>query len=256
MRRVCGNHAVLRRLCRGIPLFPRHGAAETGRRRDQVGQMDGEPTAKEFRAATGAFVGNISVITVGDGDEASGLIVTSVVAPSNDPPLLLACINRSASSHPLLVKHAASAGHRWRRASGGGGTLLGLRRGQGLARYDGAEWETAVTGARLLKGAPVAFDCTVEEMIDRDAWSILTGRVRAIRTTAGAGGLSGGTAATARFRRSSRRCGSRRPAPCPLHPSAPPRATAHQSAASSRVAMRRVAATTRSNLECRARGSE
>ncbi len=152
--------------------------------------MDGEPTAKEFRAATGAFVGNISVITVGDGDEASGLVVTSVVAPSNDPPLLLACINRSASSHPLLVKYgrfgwsSLGAAHQAvaERFSGFGGV-------KGAARYDGAEWETAVTGARLLKGAPVAFDCTVEEMIDRDAWSILTGRVRAIRTTAGAGGL-------------------------------------------------------------------
>jgi flavin reductase (DIM6/NTAB) family NADH-FMN oxidoreductase RutF len=152
--------------------------------------MDGEPTAKEFRAATGAFVGNISVITVGDGDDASGLIVTSVVAPSNDPPLLMACINRSASSHPLLVTYgrfgwsSLGAAHQAvaERFSGFGGV-------SGAARYDGAEWETAVTGARLLKGAPAAFDCTVEEMIDREAYSILIGRVRAIRTTAGAGGL-------------------------------------------------------------------
>ncbi|MFD1807888.1 flavin reductase family protein [Gemmobacter lanyuensis] len=57
----------------------------------------------------------------------------------------------------------------------------------GAARYEGAEWETAVTGARLLKGAPAAFDCEVEEMIDRATHSILIGRVRAIRTTPGAG---------------------------------------------------------------------
>ena len=152
--------------------------------------MNGEPTAKEFRAATGAFVGNISVITVGDGDEASGLVVTSVVAPSNDPPQLLACISRTASSHPLLVRYGCfgwsslGAAHQAvaERFSGFGGV-------KGPARYEGAEWETAVTGARLLKGAPVAFDCTVEEMIERDAYSILVGRVRAIRTTAGTGGL-------------------------------------------------------------------
>ena len=60
---------------------------------------------------------------------------------------------------------------------------------KGAARYEGAEWETAVTGARLLVGAPAAFDCTVEEMIERDSHSILIGRVQAVRTTPGAGGL-------------------------------------------------------------------
>lgn len=152
--------------------------------------MDQEPTAKEFRAATGAMVGNVSVITVGDGDDASGLVVTSVVAPSTDPPRLLACINRTASSQPLLARYgrfgwsSLGAAHRAvaERFSGFGGV-------SGAARYEGAEWETAVTGARLLKGAPVAFDCTVEEMIERDAYVILIGRVRAIRTTPGAGGL-------------------------------------------------------------------
>ncbi len=127
---------------------------------------------------------------MGDGDEASGLVVTSVVAPSNDPPLLLACISRTALSHLLLVRDGCF-GWSWlgvahqavaERFSGFGGV-------RGPARHEGAEWETAVTGARLLKGVPVAFDCTVEEMIERDAYSILVGRVRAIRTTAGAGGL-------------------------------------------------------------------
>ena len=60
---------------------------------------------------------------------------------------------------------------------------------KGPDRYDGADWETAVTGARLLTGAAAAFDCTVEEMIDRATHTILIGRVRAIRTTPGAGAL-------------------------------------------------------------------
>lgn len=149
-----------------------------------------EPSGRDFRDAMRAFVGNCSVITVGDGDEASGLVVTSVVSPSSDPPLLLACISRSASSHPLLHRYGrfgwSSLGAADQavaeRFSGFGGV-------KGAARYDGAEWETAVTGARLLRGAPAAFDCTVEEMIDRPTHSILVGRVQAIRSTAGAGAL-------------------------------------------------------------------
>ncbi len=146
--------------------------------------------AKSFREATKAFVGNCSVITVGEGDEASGLVVTSVISPSADPPLLLAVVNRSASSHALLARYGrfgwSSLGRVHQavaeRFSGFGGV-------KGAARYQGADWETAVTGARLLVGAPAAFDCTVEEMIERDTHSILIGRVQAIRTTPGAGGL-------------------------------------------------------------------
>jgi len=149
-----------------------------------------EPSPKEFRDAMRALVGNCSVITVGDGERASGLVVTSAISLSAEPPLLLACVNRTSSSYPLLVEYgrfgwsSLGAAHQGvaERFSGFGGV-------KGPARYAGAEWETAVTGAQLLKGAPAAFDCEVEEMIDRATHSILIGRVRAIRTTPGAGAL-------------------------------------------------------------------
>jgi flavin reductase (DIM6/NTAB) family NADH-FMN oxidoreductase RutF len=149
-----------------------------------------EPDGKAFRDAMRAFVGNCSVITVGDGDEASGLVVTSAISLSADSPLLLACVNRSASSHPLLERYgrfgwsSLGAAHQAvaERFSGFGGV-------KGTDRYGGAEWDTAVTGAKLLRGAPTAFDCTLEEMIDRATHSIVIGRVRAIRTTPGAGAL-------------------------------------------------------------------
>ncbi len=149
-----------------------------------------EINAKDFRDAMRAFVGTCSVITVGDGDEASGLVVTSAISLSAEPALLLACVNRSSSSHPLLEKYrrfgwsSLGAGHQAvaERFSGFGGV-------KGAARYDGAEWETAVTGARLLSGAPTAFDCTLEEMIHRATHSIQIGRVQAIRATPGQGAL-------------------------------------------------------------------
>jgi flavin reductase (DIM6/NTAB) family NADH-FMN oxidoreductase RutF len=153
--------------------------------------LPAEVDAKQFRDAMRALVGNCSIITVGDGDRASGLVVTSAISLSAEPPLLLACVNRSSSSHPLLAEYgrfgwsSLGAAHQRvaERFSGFGGV-------QGPARYDGAEWETAVTGARLLKGAPAAFDCRVEEMIDRATHTILIGRVVAVRTTPGAGALT------------------------------------------------------------------
>lgn len=148
------------------------------------------PSPKEFRSALKAFVGNCSVLTCGEGEKATGLIVTSTISPSAEPPRLLACVNRSASSWQVLqdtgrfgwsslgANHQAVA----ERFSGFGGV-------NGPARYDGADWETIAAGVRLLIGAPAAFGCVVEEMIDRDGYSIVIGRVTCQRITDGAGGL-------------------------------------------------------------------
>jgi len=149
-----------------------------------------QPSPKSFTNAMRALVGNCSVITVGDGADISGLVVTSAISLSADPPLLLACVNRSSSSWPLLDKYrkfgwsSLGAEHQdiAEKFSGFGGV-------KGADRYEGAAWQRAETGALLLKGAPSAFDCEVEDMIDRGTHSIVIGRVRAIRESDGAGAL-------------------------------------------------------------------
>lgn len=149
-----------------------------------------EISSQDFKRAMRAFVGTCSLITVGADYEASGLVVTSGISLAAEPPLVLACINRSSSSHPLLERYgyfglsSLGAAHQGvaERFSGVAGVF-------GPARYDGAEWEVAVTGAKLLVGAPTAFDCTVEEMLPRATHSILIGRVRAVRSTFEAGAL-------------------------------------------------------------------
>lgn len=149
-----------------------------------------DPSPQDFTDAMRGLTGHCSLITVGSGAAATGLLVTSAISLSAEPPFLLACVNRASSSWPVLkaVGHfgwsALGAGHQAvaERFSGKAGVL-------GAARYAGAEWALAETGAQLLVGAPLALDCTVEEMIDRATHSIVIGRVRAIRSTAGAGAL-------------------------------------------------------------------
>lgn len=148
------------------------------------------PHPKDFTDAMRACVGNCSLITVGEGEDRSGLVLTSATSLSAEPPLLLACVNRASSSWPLLERYgrfgwsSLGADHQAiaERFSGFGGV-------RGRDRYVGAEWETAVTGALLLKGAASACDCDVEDMIDHGTHSIVIGRVRAVRSTAGAGAL-------------------------------------------------------------------
>ncbi|MBL4929238.1 flavin reductase family protein [Fuscibacter oryzae] len=148
-------------------------------------------TPDTFRAAMRAIVGNCAILTVGQGDEANGLVVTSAVSLSAEPPMVLVCINRSSSAHPLLTRYPffglSSLGAAQQAVAE---RFSGRTGAQGPARYDGAEWETAVTGARLLNGAAAAFDCEVEDMIDKATHTIVVGHVRATRITAGVGALT------------------------------------------------------------------
>jgi flavin reductase (DIM6/NTAB) family NADH-FMN oxidoreductase RutF len=137
----------------------------------------------DFRAAMRMIVGNVSVITAGVGDDRTGLVVISMVSLSASPPKVIACVNRSSSTWPVIERYrhfgvsSLAADHQpvAERFSGFGGI-------KGIDRYVGAEWFALVTGASLLKGATAVFDCRLDEMIDRGSHSIIVGSVAAVHT--------------------------------------------------------------------------
>ena len=148
------------------------------------------PTSEDFRTAMRGFAGHVSLITVGTGQEATGLIVTSATSLSAEPPLILVCINRFSSSWPVLQ----STGRFGWSALGAADQPIAERFSgrsgvQGAARYAGADW-VEVEGSSLLVGAPVAFACEVEDMIDKGSHSIVIGRIKALIQSQGAGILA------------------------------------------------------------------
>ncbi|MBL0372799.1 flavin reductase family protein [Rhizobium sp. KVB221] len=148
-------------------------------------------SSDEFRAAMRHFVGNVSIITVGTGEDRSGLVATSAISLSVEPPTVIVCVNRSASAWQLFQRYGHFGVNSLspqqqtiaERFSGAGGI-------KGADRYALGNWITDITGAALLKDAPVALDCELEEMIDRATHSILIGRVRAVHTSHNDGALT------------------------------------------------------------------
>ncbi|CAN7676043.1 flavin reductase family protein [Rhizobium sp. LjRoot254] len=148
------------------------------------------PDAADYRSAMRHFAGNVSVITVGAGDRRSGLVATSTVSLSVDPPLMLVCVNRNSSSWPLfdafghfgvnsLAPHHQPIAERF---TGQGGV-------KGADRFALGKWRSGLTGAPLLDGAAVALDCEIEEMIEKSTHAILIGRVRSIEIGEAKGAL-------------------------------------------------------------------
>ncbi len=145
-------------------------------------ELSSGSTQDIFRRAMRELAGGVSVITVGEGEDRTGLTATSVTSLSTEPPTLLVCVNQSSSSWPMLSKYGRfgvnflGSDHRHvaDRFAGRGGV-------KGAARYENAVWETVETGAPILSDASAAIDCLVEETILRHSHAIIIGRVVAVR---------------------------------------------------------------------------
>jgi flavin reductase (DIM6/NTAB) family NADH-FMN oxidoreductase RutF len=98
------------------------------------------------------------------------------------PPTLFVCLARSSStlaglrdvgafSISLLSSRHEALAHRF---SGRSGV-------HGARRFDAAQWITLSTGAPVLADALAAFDCLVEEVIERHSHAIVLGAVVSLR---------------------------------------------------------------------------
>jgi flavin reductase (DIM6/NTAB) family NADH-FMN oxidoreductase RutF len=143
-----------------------------------------------YRDAMRHLPGGVSVITVGRGEERTGFTATSVCSLSIEPPTLLVTVNRSSSTYPALAGASAfgvnllSAHHR-----GVAERFSGREGIKGPERYADARWTPLVTGVALLADAVVAFDCVIEELLERHSHAIVIGRVVGVRANGAASSL-------------------------------------------------------------------
>jgi flavin reductase (DIM6/NTAB) family NADH-FMN oxidoreductase RutF len=148
------------------------------------------PKTGTFRDAMRQLPGGVSVITVGRGDDRSGMTVTSVSSLAVEPATVIVCVNKQSSTWQLLQRYGAfgvnvlTGGQQSvaDRFSGRGGI-------KGPERYAGEDWITLATGTPLLANALAALDCDVEETIDRHSHAIVIGRVQAVQVSEQGAGL-------------------------------------------------------------------
>lgn len=149
------------------------------------------PSSDTFRTALRGAVAQVSVITLAMPDgEWSGITLTSANALSTQPPMMIACINRSASAHSGLAIGAVLGWQLLGAAQAGVATAFSGTDGRrGAARFDGAQWALH-DRARLLVGAPLACAVVVENLSDFATHTVVIGRITALIETQGAGALA------------------------------------------------------------------
>jgi flavin reductase (DIM6/NTAB) family NADH-FMN oxidoreductase RutF len=129
-----------------------------------------------------ALSSGVAIIACGEGETRLGCTITSLASLSLAPPTVIVSLARSSStlvglrdkgafSISLLAARHQALAHRF---SGHGGV-------HGARRFVPAQWITLSTGAPVLADAIAAFDCLVEEVIERHSHAIVLGAVVSLK---------------------------------------------------------------------------
>lgn len=139
-----------------------------------------------YRSAMSRLAAAVNIITSAGDDGWCGFTASAVSSVTDSPPTLLVCINRGTQAHPTITASRILCVNT---VAGPHEDLSMLFAGAGgnkdmAARFASAEWTTLATGAPVLIGAAVAFDCRVVDIASVGTHDVLYCEVVAVREEA------------------------------------------------------------------------
>lgn len=138
-------------------------------------------TKQEFRDAMARLGAAVNIITTGGAAGRGGFTASAVCSVTDEPPTLLVCMNRGATAAPALMANGTVCvnvvGPAQKEAAM---VFAGVTKCSMEERFDAGTFTTAATGAPVLEGATVAFDCTVTEIVEKGTHLVVFAEVAAI----------------------------------------------------------------------------
>ena len=142
--------------------------------------MEAKPVdAEQFKLGMRTLAGAVNIVTSTQGGRRYGMTATAVCSATAEPPTVLACINRLATTHGAVAKSKVFCVNvlrveDWELSTAFSG-------GQsGDARFRTRNWTRLATGAPVLIDALVSFDCRVVKKLVHGTHSIFLGQVEQI----------------------------------------------------------------------------
>lgn len=133
---------------------------------------------REAMARLGAAVNVIA--TDGPGGRA-GFTASAVCSVTDTPPTLLVCANRTNNSYPAMRENAVLCVNTLAGAHEElSPVFAGMTDHTMAARFEGATWHTLLTGAPVLDGALVAFDCRIVQIVEVGTHDVFICTVEAV----------------------------------------------------------------------------
>lgn len=134
-----------------------------------------------LRRAFGAFATGVTVVTVG-GRTPHGMTANSFTSISLDPPLVMVSVGRNAVMHQIMLGSRRFAVSVLAADQEGiARHFADRRRPLGLAQFDAVDWVPGRrTGAPLIEGALVRFECELWRTYDGGDHTIFIGNLLAM----------------------------------------------------------------------------
>ncbi len=141
--------------------------------------------AQRFRDAMCQLGAAVHVVTTDGPAGKSGFTATAVCSVSDSPATILMCINRGASSMPVLRDNGVFCVNTLR---AGEETIADIFAGRTKVsrgeRFAAGEWLTLSTGSPVLRSAMVAFDSRISEVKSVASHDVYFGVVEAVHSGA------------------------------------------------------------------------
>ena len=132
--------------------------------------------SSEFRRILGHWTTGVAVVASVTAERAPrGLTANAVASVSLQPPLVLACVERSADTHDCIITAGCFAISMLRQSDEATARRFA---GDDIAdKFRGLAWRTEATGAPVLDDALAWVDCRVRNRYDGGDHSIFIGEV-------------------------------------------------------------------------------
>ena len=135
--------------------------------------------AAAFKKGMRHLAASVTLITTRHAGLRGGLTATAVCSVSAEPPQILVCVNKSASAHDPIGKSGVfcvnilAPQHRKIAER-----FAGMDGVEGDERFhDMGEWSSLSTGAPVLKGCPVSFDCRLVTRVAAGTHTVYIGEI-------------------------------------------------------------------------------
>jgi flavin reductase (DIM6/NTAB) family NADH-FMN oxidoreductase RutF len=136
---------------------------------------------EEFKRGMRAHAAGVTIITTTDAGLHGGLTATAVCSLTIEPPQLLVCVNRRAHAHDLIRRSRVLCinvlAHDQQALAA---RFAGQDGVDGEARFGIGQWTTLKTGAPVLGGSLVCFDCEVIDELPTTTHTVFIGQVVAM----------------------------------------------------------------------------
>ncbi len=135
-----------------------------------------------YRDAMAHYAGHVQVVTTASGGVLRGVTATACCSVSDDPPTVLACVNRHNDRNILFQESGNFAVNTLSSEQQPVADLFSGRTGvENDKRFDHAVWEYGISGAPILADTMASFDCKLIQIQEMATHFVLFGTVLDVR---------------------------------------------------------------------------